>query len=182
MNVSTLKPPADWAEIAKDYLRGDLTIDELCARHAITTCSLYRQIKKEGWPLRRPPVTQDSHALGPRPARGSKSTNRRALFFRLCRALDQKIAEFEQSRPPPEALTPADKEREARTLHAMIRMFEKLSAMNPAVPGKTGRSGTEANTKGRLNDADELRRQLAERLDRLRRGRDAGTVPQKPES
>ena len=147
-----------WAAVAADYAAGDLTVAQLCTRYGITRKALYARAKKQGWPLRRPGrQTRAHHAKPAYPAR-------KALIARLYEALEQKMSEFEARRPDG-AQTAADHERDTRTLNTMVRLFERLGALEE----KAKAGETASRTDGDVNaDARSLREDLARRLERLR--------------
>jgi hypothetical protein len=160
---SSLTAP-DWEAIAQDYCKRILSVDELCVLHGISTDRLYRRITVEGWPRRRKPNKFSA-------SRARASTE--SMPNRLLRALDMKMTELEKRMAATgEPLTAADCERNVRTLNTLVGLFEKLK--NQAVADATGgRKSAGADGENRLlQDADELRRQLAERLQRL--GRETG--------
>lgn len=82
------------------------------------------------------------------------------MLPRLMRALENKMAKFEERLQNAELLSPADHEREARTLHSLLRMFERMTELSERAKAQT--------PKGRDADADTFRAELAARLDRLR--------------
>lgn len=94
---------------------------------------------------------------------------RAEILSRLYRALGDKLREIEQRiarcRDEGDTLSPADSERDARTLNALARLLEKLTGIDDA--------GADApNDKREPNpkeiDAERLRRDIAERIARLR--------------
>jgi len=150
------KTQVDWRAIARDYTRADCTIMELCVRHSVSRSSLYRRIKAGVFASRSAhkaasPAARDAHGL----------------LRRLTHALDDKMTKFEQRLQCNELLSSADHEREARTLHSLLRMFERVSELSDAAR-KAAAAAPAA--KGFDADADIFRRQLAARLDKLRGG------------
>jgi transposase-like protein len=156
----------DWAAVAEAYARGDLTVAEICTRYGITQYALYSRLRKQGWPRRRGlrPASSSVNA----PCCGSGSA-REALISRLYSALEQKMSEFE-ARQSDRAQTAAEHERETRTLNTMVRLFERLGALEE----KSRTQNTTAKDDGDLSaDARSLREDLARRLERLRAERGA---------
>ena len=166
--MSRPNPPApprrDWAAIARDYATGALTIAEICALHGLSTAAIYQRAAREGWELR---------------GHSARASRRRKdgpnLAGRLLSALDQKMTEFENRMTQGGTATAADSERDARTLNTLVRLFEKLKGF-----GGTGEAGAKtaaaspdpaATSAGKLtHDADRLRYDLAQRLEKLREG------------
>ncbi|RIA56772.1 hypothetical protein [Dichotomicrobium thermohalophilum] len=147
-----------WAAIAADYAAGELTVAEICAKYGITRKALYVRAREQSWPLRS---GRAGGSGGGRYRRRGPRAARQALVARLYQALEQKMSEFE-SRLNEGAQTAADHERDTRTLNTMVRLFERLSALDEKAGGaSTG--GSDLN-----GDARALREDLARRLDRLR--------------
>jgi len=158
-----------WAAVQAEYARGALTVAQICARYGITSKALYRQAKKEGWPLRSAANTAASRSA-PKPSgrRGSRKS-RKALIARLYKALEHKMTEFE-SRLADGAQTATESERDARTLNTMVRLFERLGALEE----KAKAGDAASRDDGELGaDARALREDLARRLERLRAERGA---------
>lgn len=154
--------PSKWVAVAADYADGTLTVAQICARHEITQKALYAQASKQGWPRRNPRRRADG--------------SRRTLIARLYRALEHKMSEFE-ARLADGAQTAADSERDARTLNTMVRLFERLCALEEKAAA-AGAQGGAKSADGKpdddiARDARALRGDLARRLDRLRAGRGA---------
>ena len=102
---------------------------------------------------------------------GSRGVSRRAgIISRLYAALDHKMREIEHrieraSHDSAEGLSAAASERDARTLTALARLFEKLSELD------TG-TAVQAAHKGEIPadkeiDADRFRLKIADRLERM---------------
>ncbi len=153
----------DWAVIAHDYASGALTVAEICTLHGVSASMLYRRAAQEGWQMRHKPASA---------TRGREDGNRMAA--RLLFALDQKMTEFENRMAQGGVATAADSERDARTLNTLVRLFEKLKgfggkgetdAKTAAAPAHTSTSAGE-----HAHDADRLRNDLAQRLEKLREG------------
>jgi len=152
-----------WASVAADYIGGELTVAQICARYGISQKALYEQVKDQGWPLRS---AGGQSSCEVRKSRRGAKTARKALIARLYRALEQKMSEFE-SRQPDGAQTAADHERDTRTLNTMVRLFERLSALDEKGRDKKASTGSDAGL-GVTTDARSLREDLARRLERLR--------------
>ena len=143
-----------WAAVAQAYAAGELTVAEICAKYGITQKALYARAREQGWPRRRGPASGRKRKPGP-------GTARKALIARLYQALERKMSEFEL-RLSEGAQTAADNERDTRTLNTMVRLFERLSALDE-------KAGAASGGDADLNaDARALREDLARRLDRLR--------------
>ena len=172
-NVSP-SPPRDWDAIARDYAAGALTVTEICTLHSISPSVLYFRANKMRWKKRR-------GSAAPKVAAKSSPRKRRTkhppdLTQRLLTALDLKMTEFETRMAEGASLSAADSERDARTLNTLVRLFDKLksfgektaSGKNAAAP--TASASAQPSPSGNdAHDADRLRHELAQRLERLGR-------------
>jgi len=114
---------------------------------------------------------QDEAASG---AEGAGGVSRRAgIIARLYAALDQKMREIENriekaSCIGAEELTAADSERDARTLTALARLFEKLTDLDAAESGPVKKAKREdGDLMDKEIDAERFRRDIADRLTRM---------------
>jgi ATP-dependent exoDNAse (exonuclease V) alpha subunit len=159
-----------WADIASAYALGVLSVRQICAQHSISSTALYRRAAREGWPKRLHKAT--ARRQQERPAAPSARNDKANLIARLYRALERKMSEFEDKQSEG-AASAAESERNARTLNTMVRLFERLQAMEEKAlepAGKVRRGdGTRASPEAlSAADADRLRDELARRLERLR--------------
>jgi transposase len=166
--------------VEQDYVYGDLSIDRIAAKHGTSDKTVTRWAKEGGWvrlvgtrPLKpgrkpRPP--------GAPPAKRATiaEMHRRNLVRRLYQVLDVKLKEIEtrMQQVEGESAAPqssADAERDVRSLTALARIYSKLVELDEAA----NRKGSGKAEAARSDDADQLRRDLALRLERLNRERDA---------
>ncbi|MBS0233751.1 MAG: hypothetical protein JSR99_09715 [Proteobacteria bacterium] len=110
-------------------------------------------------------------APSPRPAAGSRNASRRAptkksLVQRVYNTIDGELTKLEKQK----GLTSQDRERASRALSQMVNALEKAVEMQREMT-KTKRSGGDAKSKEALAHAEDLRREIAERLERLNRKR-----------
>ena len=105
---------------------------------------------------------------------GAGGVSRRAgIIARFYAALDMKMREIENrieraSRSGAEELKAVDSERDARTLTALARLFEKLTELDGAESGSGKNANREEdNLAGKEIDAERFRREIAERLTRM---------------
>jgi len=109
---------------------------------------------------------------------GRDSLRLRALIGRLYRAISLKLEHMEKRMASGESRSAQDEERESRALATLINNFEKVTE---AVAGldKDG----DARKPGRTGaDAERMRREIAERLERLGGGGPALAPSGKPRS
>lgn len=162
----------DWAVIADAYARGPLTVAQICAKFGISRGALYRQVRRLNWPMRQQPVTSRRRrpVRRQRGGRGAASPQegRSGMVSRLYEALEQRMTELE-ARMAQGRRTAAECERDARTLNTLVRLFERLSNMEAKVRAGAGEADP-ASAQLLGQDAEQIRRDLARRLDRLRAG------------
>ncbi|MEJ2125358.1 MAG: hypothetical protein P8Y47_11290 [Alphaproteobacteria bacterium] len=189
MSPSSNMPPSsprDWDAIARDYAAGALTITEICTLHSVSPSALYSRANKLRWKKRNgrdapKRATNASGKRAPKAAAKSSACKRRAkqppdLTQRLLTALDQKMTEFETRMAEGAPLSAADSERDARTLNTLVRLFDKLKTFGEKTAGAeksaslTASAANQPSPSGTdAHDADRLRHELAQRLERLGR-------------
>ena len=100
-----------------------------------------------------------------------------SLAARLYLAIDRKVQEIEMrmQQAEDEGRSAANSEREARTLSALARVYAKLVELDGASKPATEKRETESKPSSARSgeDAEQLRRDLARRLERLDRSGDA---------
>jgi hypothetical protein len=148
-------------------------------RHGTTPGTIRRHAKAGGW-VREVPTIPLRRGRRPRPPGTPKPTaeqlRNRKFVTRLLAALDMGLKQLEArmslaALPGAAPASAADPERDARFLTNLTRLFQKLLALEEAArsTGKEeGAQRTEAS-----EDADELRRDLALRIQRLNQVRDS---------
>ncbi len=109
-----------------------------------------------------------------RPSSGGSETHRRAIIRRLYDVIDARLADMEARVATTNSLSAAEAERESRDLANLIKNFEKLMELSTALakPANTdaAKPGSDAALAARAlaAEAEQFRREIAERLDRLR--------------
>jgi hypothetical protein len=117
-------------------------------------------------------------------ARYTRSRAARAqLLGRLYAAIDLKLQQMEQHLAMNIKTTPADHERETRTLGTLIKTFENATEINPdqagPAPAHAASAGGTSSPAGLAagafdpSNAVRLRREIAERLERIEAKRNA---------
>jgi hypothetical protein len=91
-----------------------------------------------------------------------------SLASRLSILLDRKMTDFE-NRMAEGGASAADTERDARTLNTLFRLFEKLKGMGAQSRSRAAAINDADRQVEDAHDADRLRTELAQRLERLRR-------------
>jgi len=106
---------------------------------------------------------------GTEPGRTARQASAKPMHVikRLYRALDLKLTKLEQRMQASDELTAADSEREARELSSMIRSFEKVTEVAAEIDKSRKQAGRRGRTV-RAEDAERMRSEIAERIERLR--------------
>lgn len=181
-----------WAAVRHAYADDAAPLAEIAARFGLTPQRIVARARKEGWPARsaRVPAKKAkarTAAASPAPGAGAAArpsalpTRRaqRALIARLYRAISLKLEHMEKRMASGDARSAQDEERESRALATLISNFEKVTEAvadldrDREAGGSRGRAGAGA-------DAERMRREIAERLERLGGGGTARGRPQKP--
>ena len=106
----------------------------------------------------------------------ARRERRARLLARMYEALDQKLQGIEErgacageTGSQAGGLGPVDSERDTRTLNSLARLFEKLTGLDDALAASG--NGTPSLAQSEI-DAEQLRRDIADRLARLRARQD----------
>lgn len=155
-----------WAAIEKAYVETEELLADLGKRFGISASQISHRALVYGWPSRWA-------RMGRKPRRKTMSTRkaRDQLIHRLYRAIDLKLERLETRMESGEELTPAETERNLRALATMIGGFEKVAEV--AFDAEKERKGATKRKKTSAPDAERMRREIAERLERLQHKRDA---------
>lgn len=147
-----------WSEIRAAYEGSDVPLHLVASAYGIGVTDIYPRAERDGWVLRR-----RRWALERKARRSTSATpariDRSDLVERMFKAVERQIEDIE--------LRAADQdgepdERDARTLGALARTLELLIGM------ETAEAAAKQN-EGR-GDIDQLRRELARRIEGLRGG------------
>lgn len=168
----------DWDAIKRDYERSADPVRVLCARHRVSRSSLYYRVLNDGWKLRKPAV-----ALAKRTQKWLASA-RGLLIDRLQKVLERQLERIErQLAQPMDGQSAADRERDARASATLMRVLERLCELARAEASPPDRRRTRNNdtvsgcdAEEPADDARQLRRELAERLARLRADASGGRL------
>jgi hypothetical protein len=122
--------------------------------------------------------TKAKRATPPRSAAGSRNASGRAptkkakpnaLVQRVYNTIDGELTKLEKQK----GLTSQDRERASRALSQMVNALEKAVEMQRDITKKKAPGG-DARNKEALAHAEDLRREIADRLERLNRKRHVG--------
>ncbi|MEX1060481.1 MAG: hypothetical protein WED13_05620 [Methyloceanibacter sp.] len=173
--------PIDWEKAKHDYIHGDWSINRIAVAHGTSDTTLRKRAKAGGWvrlvgtkPL--PPGGKPRPPGAPTPKRATvNQVRRRKMVKRLLEVLDSRLEQLERHMalaqgPDGTPQSATDTERDLRSFNFIMQAYAKLVALDEAASKDGQGSAAEAT---RSDDADQLRRDLALRLERLNRERDA---------
>jgi len=191
---------AAWAEVRRLYAESSEPLAAIAARFGIARTTLTNRAKRETWPSRAsaPPLEATTAAgkakrkvertrLTSPKASATKSGNtvtrpssialpsrraQRAVVGRLYRAISLKLELMERRMTNGEERSAQDEERESRALGTMIRNFEKVTEAVSDFDQTRERSASDAPAD--RADAERMRREIAERLERLHAQENSG--------
>lgn len=170
-----------WAAVRRAFADAAVPLAEIAARYGLTPLAIGARAKREDWPGRAERAARrgggakrgaaksekagaaaapdkEKRPTGGLPTRGAQ----RALIGRLYRAISLKLEHMEKRMASGETRSAQDEERESRALATLISNFEKVTE---AVAGLDKDNARAAGTAGA--DAERMRREIAERLERL---------------
>ena len=171
-----------WAGAKYDFMHSGMSIRRIAEKHVVTEGTLRHRIKAWGW-VRVIPTQQvkpGPKLKRPEPCYGTgpnaEALHRKRIVARLFRVLDHKMRLLEErmANEVREGAAPqsaADTERDVRSFGSLMQIYAKLAALDDAARG--AEQGSAAEGTRTSDDADQLRRDLALRLERLNRERDA---------
>lgn len=146
----------DWAAVRQAYCYGDMTVREICHEYGISDRQLYKRKREENWP--------------DRPRGGARPKTLFALGDRLRRVVERQLFHLEQrltsDQAPPEG-SATQRERDARTMSALVRIYEKLIALNNDAKGAAA-GDADASANHGYGDINQRRYAIARRLAGLR--------------
>lgn len=193
---------APWDEIARAWQDGAIPIAQIADQHGLTQGQLRQAAKARGWPTRAqikkaealsrckaaakrsPPKKAAAprgtpNAAEAEPAqRGppantnkprTKAVNAKTLVTRIYTTIDKELSKLEQH----DGESSQDRERASRALSQMVSSLEKAVDMQREITKAQGRAQASGKDKEALKHAEELRREIADRLERLQRKRSA---------
>jgi len=161
-----------WAAVRRAYADPAVPLAEIARRFGLTPLRIGAKAKQEGWEGRAERARLSSKRTrgapprrGVTPSGGGLPTRRAqaALIGRLYRAISLKLEHMEARMASGDARSAQDEEREGRALASLISNFEKVTE---AVAELDERDAP--RTAGGIGaDAERMRREIAERLERL---------------
>ncbi|MBR2536175.1 MAG: hypothetical protein IKE66_08915 [Hyphomicrobium sp.] len=158
---------AAWVTAEKQYADHSIKVSDIAQSLGLTSIELSTAAKDRGWPLRS----------ATRRAAGSKKTSRTAqtrnapiaLVQRVYATIDGELNKLEKQT----GKTSQDRERASRALSQITNSLEKAVEMQRDIK-KAMTKASGSHDKEALAHAEDLRRAIAERLERLQRQRALG--------
>lgn len=178
------EPKAPWGEVALAYADASSSLDDIAARFGLTQADLTAAARRRKWPPRTAPAskakaarTKDAGSGDPRTA--AKAPVKRAvkraavrpkdLVVRIYNTIDKELTKLEKQK----GASSQDRERASRALSQMVSSLEKAVEMQREIT-KDKTPTVNRRDKEALKHAEELRLEIADRLERLHRKRAAG--------
>ena len=175
-----------WAEIRRVHSETTLSIAKIAVRFNVGHSTIDQRALKEGWPPRPsrevrniPPPAERVAALMPASLPATNLSAEPAWNFeprepdtpatrtyRLLRLIDLQLDHMEKRMTTGEPMTAQDQERQARAFSTIIGHLETLTE-TPSENDKSRDAGWGAQDGGGHLEAERLRREIAERLERL---------------
>lgn len=160
----TILSKEEWREVEHAYCRTTEPVAKIAARFGVNTATINDHRKRNGWPPRRPKAV--------RGADGPVAVSHADLMTRFYGLISLKLEQMEEDMARSSERTPADNERETRALGTLIRNFEKVFGLEQ----ETSRDGKQNGDKPEGHaEAEAIRRELAERLVRMRESKSNDT-------
>jgi hypothetical protein len=168
-------PKIDWDQIEHAYIHGDWSLGRIADVYGSSPTTITARAKKHAWVrmVGTTPLPRGRRQRLPGTARAPRATvdqaRRRKMIDRLLKVLDRKLTEIEARMEDAHIEgaphSAADLERDARSLTSLARIYAKLVELDDEA--KSGGQASDTSASARSDDADQLRRDLALRLERL---------------
>lgn len=184
-------PSADdetWAEVERAYVGTDETIPRISERLGVPVSTIHRHAGLKGWPRRKGRAGQAPQAGGVVTV-GSVEAARNDVARRLYRRMSQKLTKMEQDATS--AAQAAVDDPDDRMLTTLIRQFEKLTGLDGLTgrergsgkgrgsqPAARDKSGAREQQHSPPLDAERIRNEIAERLEKLHLDRQRKAGPE----
>lgn len=166
---------AAWAEIRRACETTAEPLQQIADRYGVSRRRIYDKGKREAWLARPSPycAKPESNAAvsgdaSEAPPFGKRRRKRKpdtvlARALRLLRLIDMQLDQMEIRMTEDELVTAQDQERQARAFSTLVGQLETVMQTIADKDRAPGRSTDEGTT----DDADRLRREITERLERL---------------
>jgi hypothetical protein len=157
-----------WAQAELDYADPKIKVSEIAKRVGLATIVFNSKVNKLGWPPRTPVNTSALNG-----GTSGKARTPIELVRRVYKTIDGELTKLEVQAGD----TSQDRERASRALSQMVNSLEKAIEMQREITKDTTKGAAKKN-KEELAHAEDLRRAIAERIERLQSKRvpDAGSA------
>ena len=157
----TVLSDGQWRLLENAYSNTTEPIAVIAERFGVSASTVNNRRAKYGWPPRRAGAIKESPHVA-----ADVMSDQAAVVARFYRLINLKLEHLEEDMARSNERTPADNERETRALGTLIRNYEKVAGLE-----QQRGDGDERNDNGpeRQAEAEAIRRELAERLVRLRK-------------
>ena len=165
---------ATWAEIRRRFEQTPTAITEIAKSFSVGRSTIYEKSRTEGWAARPkfPPATEPPRALDAstappqQPAEPRTPDTPEARMTRLFRLVDLQLDKLENRMTSAEPLTAEDEARLTRTYNTIVTNLEKVTEA-ASTQAKSGEQAHGETRGDRHLKAEQLRQEIAERLERL---------------
>jgi hypothetical protein len=159
-------------QIRERYAAGD-AVSAICAQFDVNKRQVYQCVHgSPAEPDQLPPLPLRRVKPPSRRSRRMRATTRKDLVQRLWRSAEQQVDEVEQRLARADQATTPERERDTRLLAMLAKTLRELTAIEQAKADKAATKGAPRDDDDAVpRDLDELRRELARRIDLLRRRR-----------
>jgi hypothetical protein len=177
-------PAEKLAKVRKLYEGTSLPVKDLAAICGLATSTFKRRVKVWGWVPRDQRLKEldaaakanvDLDALREIASPAIAVVQNETLIDRVRSAVEREIIAIEAvlTRVEGARLRSADAERAARTLATLVKTLREVAALQRDEQPETESGDGQEKPNDEFRDLEEFRAELAERLDRLRKSRDA---------
>ncbi len=166
----------DVEALKHDFIYSGLSLDCIGEGHGVTGATVHNHAKRGNWKRIVPVVRRPNRTRKLKPKLPVQRSRVEIMADRLYRLLDQKVTIMERrialaSAPDAPPQSAADADREMRGLSMIARLYAKVVEIDERI--QKNKAKDDAATESGVNqNADELRRDLALRLGRLRSSRE----------
>lgn len=157
-----------WAVIEAEFISGTWPVVKLASHHNVGVSSIYRRVRTGNWLEKRRAVSEAGATTTSSVAKTAIVTSsnshlplsEEAFCLRLIVMIDKMMCEIENDSNASDARTPSDRERDARTMGAIMRIVEKLHE-------QTKPASNDAQAEGLTLDDDTVCARLSQEIDKL---------------
>ena len=159
---------ATWAKAKRLYGDLDVGLSAIAELVGLAPIQLSLAAKVRGWPPRKRIKSRDAVSTD-RAAKVARGAKPMVLVQRVYNTIDGELTKLEKQK----GASSQDRERASRALSQMVSSLEKAVEIQCEMTKATSK-GSAAKDKEALAHAEDLRRAIAQRLERLQRQRALG--------